>query len=622
MYTHRERFPIPHPVMHALYEYYDRPSDSYEVRIEHVWPLKDRYQLLFKRAANRDNGMGGHSSIRHGYPLFFGSWDGLPAGDLELEQDILVNDVLRDYQFQGDVETAAEDIPVLLLPYPVTWLIKNNKCTFILLLLCRWHGLIHQSGISRRQERFPGPITGWPPCDSPAWEAIDDNMKICSTDDVHEFDVDALDSMADGLTYIARSLKNSGHMDRLEKIMASLRGWGAALRGDDQVARKHRHSSEKVVESIKLMRCLKGGAGALADILVKSIALTVPEVFRPAFIEGCRRPSHNPASSMLQHYELSFDAAITMLQIDRTINPKIRFDWNDSSPQAGYDWLWSEYRQIAKRDIPQAFNASVRLSEAVAQRVAVLEEEARHRDEEGKIELDVAPVPEWADWLNTLSSCFDEYINMPAALASGHKALAHKCGTKAWNWALVTPKGQNVVNEYSNTYASSASDMGTELGLPYFNVDGGAQALLPTWFDKTMARDDLDIHQSSPDVVPATPTPAGDSDGNCDVDGPMGSASPAASSCHIPGSDEESDGVKGDASSVVSIASANSAALDADQEDLDSGCWLPYGPDAAKPSRLMPCALPIAGLQHICDNTNKDTHESLSFWDEYHAGLK
>ena len=36
----------------------------------------------------------------------------------------------------------------------------------------------------------------------------------------------------------------------------------------------------------------------------------------------------------------------------------------------------------------------------------------------------------------------------------------------------------------------------------------------------------------------------------------------------------------------------------------------------------MPCALPIAGLQHICDNTNKDTHESLLFWDEYHAGLK
>ena len=115
--------------------------------------------------------------------------------------------------------------------------------------------------------------------------------------------------------------------------------------------------------------------------------------------------------------------------------------------------------------------------------------------------------------------------------------------------------------------------MGTELGLPSFHVDGGAQALLPAWLDKAVARDDLDIDVLSSDVVPTSPIPAGDSDGNCDVDGPMGSASsasPAASTCHIPGSDEEIDGVKGDALSPVSIASTKiaGAALDADQENL------------------------------------------------------
>ena len=128
-----------------------------------------------------------------------------------------MNDVLGDYQFQGDVK-AGEDIPVLLLPYPVSWLIMNNRCMYIL-LLCRWHGLLHQHGVTRRlQQRLPGPIKDWPPCDSPAWEAIGDNMEISGTGDVETFDADVLASMAEGLTYIARSSNKSHHMDRLQKL--------------------------------------------------------------------------------------------------------------------------------------------------------------------------------------------------------------------------------------------------------------------------------------------------------------------------------------------------------------------------------------------------------------------
>lgn len=45
-------------------------------------------------------------------------------------------------------------------------------------------------------------------------------------------------------------------------------------------------------------------------------------------------------------------------------------------------------------------------------------------------------------------------------------------------------------------------------------------------------------------------------------------------------------------------------------------------PDPAPPKKIfLPNAMTIAGLQHIIDNMNKDTHTALSHWDEFFADL-
>ena len=116
-----------------------------------------------------------------------------------------------------------------------------------------------------------------------------------------------------------------------------------------------------------------------------------------------------------------------------------------------------------------------------------------------------------------------------------------------FSWALVTPKGMNIINEFADSVGGNPSDLGTERGLASFHIDGGrADSLLPTWMDKVGSVPDIDSidgedlgeepsdmnlvserqgHADEPAHEPAD-CPAGSDDE--DVDGPMMSDSDEA----------------------------------------------------------------------------------------------
>jgi hypothetical protein len=47
------------------------------------------------------------------------------------------------------------------------------------------------------------------------------------------------------------------------------------------------------------------------------------------------------------------------------------------------------------------------------------------------------PIEEWKPWLHTIRSCIREHINMPAALASGHRGLHDKVAAELHKWYYV-----------------------------------------------------------------------------------------------------------------------------------------------------------------------------------------
>ena len=55
-------------------------------------------------------------------------------------------------------------------------------------------------------------------------------------------------------------------------------------------------------------------------------------------------------------------------------------------------------------------------------------------------------------------------------------------------------KGPGTVNTHAQSYAAATSDMGTELGLPQFEVDNrSAASLLPPWMDMNLLSPDVDL---------------------------------------------------------------------------------------------------------------------------------
>ena len=61
----------------------------------------------------------------------------------------------------------------------------------------------------------------------------------------------------------------------------------------------------------------------------------------------------------------------------------------------------------------------------------------------------------------------------PAAVGSGHRGVAHKCGLMAYGWALQVGRRSDrdeILTTFAGSFVSCTSDMGIEMSIPDFFV--------------------------------------------------------------------------------------------------------------------------------------------------------
>ena len=249
-----------------LWHYYGYPSDSYSVFIEEVYNLATPRILSSK--LSRRQGAGGYTNkLSPSQPFMIAEWSvGSPITcgierlcGLQSGEDSVAT-VLSSLR----IPTEAENIPVLLLPYPIVKLVKEKEWQRLMLCI-RWHPYIHPT-LNRKHNS--GPLELWPPADGLAWSRVG-----CSEDRLGEvkFSQDSLEDMLKILRDMGPSLEPyiQGQEDatRLGKVVESLQQWSNNLDPNAQLSDRKRlnmYDSQVLIDCLRLTTSLKGGGAALA----------------------------------------------------------------------------------------------------------------------------------------------------------------------------------------------------------------------------------------------------------------------------------------------------------------------------------------------------------------------
>jgi hypothetical protein len=112
---------------------------------------------------------------------------------------------------------------------------------------------------------------------------------------------------------------------------------------------RFRHDSKRLLEVLRLAIRLRGGSSTLVRWIAQALSATLPPFLQRAFIDDVTGDLATPLKKMMpspssiRRAELSLDIALLTLQ--RQSGQKstnvVRVGWADSSPLAGYDWIWS-----------------------------------------------------------------------------------------------------------------------------------------------------------------------------------------------------------------------------------------------------------------------------------------
>lgn len=229
----------------------------------------------------------------------------------------------------------------------------------------------------------------------------------------------------------------------------------------------------------------------MADVLSRALSLALPPALRGFFLSSPRQDIGIPSKSQIRHSELSVDLAFMLLQRERCPDNVVRYMWSDSSPMAGYDWLWSQYHEISRGSLVELHSA-VRSLEVAMLGVAETLEPAAEGDTRAAslIAREFRAPPKWEAWLRVISQSITEHINPPAALGSGFRGLEDKVKAVVFTWALQLDHSFSL-GRYAESIVSHTSDMGVESSIPDFLVSR-CEDLLPHWMDRRELIADVD----------------------------------------------------------------------------------------------------------------------------------
>eukprot|EP00971_Amphidinium_carterae_P349218 6490905-Amphidinium_carterae.1 len=262
------------------------------------------------------------------------------------------------------------------------------------------------------------------------------------------------------------------------------------LAGNTRGQTRWRHSTEKLLLAVQASFELKGGARKLHFAVKRAIQLTAPPMLVKTLLQLCEQQK-SPSKSTIHRAEFGLDMAISLLK-KQTFQPRCyRYLWTDSSPSSdGRDYLWCQMHEIPADHVittAKAANTLASLGQTYIAREDECELDAStNTDAEGSAEERQQDGPKQAPqlWRPLLKELLHvrEYMFAPAALASGHRTVAHKVSALCHMFHFAVAD-ERKLTDLTHTVLSHTSDMGVELSVPGFSC-ASPDTLLPPWVNR------------------------------------------------------------------------------------------------------------------------------------------
>ncbi|CAK0848404.1 unnamed protein product [Prorocentrum cordatum] len=402
------------------------------------------------------------------------------------------------------IDADPNHLPVFLLPEPIVCLISQGKWKSVVVHVS-WHKtLVDSQGVCYAgRSLIPG--MDWPPAGAPVWNWAPDPDPCdfeapAPTSHVSHQDLQRISDVIRSLEPLAPSIQDEAErrqrLGQLQSAVMNLDWWAVELReaagGSHTGFGRFRHAAMQLLDSIRAVSMLKGGASKLRDAVRRAVSLVVPKPLVGAVlrsIEPLQDSKHIassalPSASVLHRGELSLDVAPALLRRRGHKLDVFRFAWSDASPLAGYDWLWVQVHEVPKAKAVQVCQSAHEL----ARRTRRFAEERVARETFGDMTLE--PLADWKPLLMDLLE-INEHIYPPTSLALSRATLANKVNAMVHQWNLELPEGASF-RDYSRTFCSHTSDMGVELSVPDFSMKA-VDDMLPPWVNRSALQ--LDVEQ-------------------------------------------------------------------------------------------------------------------------------
>ena len=230
-----------------------------------------------------------------------------------------------------------------------------------LLVSCAWHSAF---GL-HRQRRPQGPVPGFPPQDSPIWNLKGTQLNFVDAPGVQPFTAQGCWQMGEHLAAAMQCLQSGEDKEHVKKAILSLRAWSYSMWEHRGMCKelssngRFLHCSRKLLECIRLASFLKGGPSSLQQVVERSLLLAAPRIISPELLDSVRASSNTKllaTPSLLRRYELALDMALILCsRTNWSSSLWARYGHADSSPMAGFDWLWSQHNQIQPSCLVKCF---------------------------------------------------------------------------------------------------------------------------------------------------------------------------------------------------------------------------------------------------------------------------
>ena len=477
------------PETSVLFQYYRTPVDASKVRIVDAFAFGSPVYVtkrIYGTETQRRNALNSGPLNSAGKGGFLGHQLFIPCGVDVLKDPASIAgqrggqaSTLHDAFLEWGLHPSMEQAVTLSLPHPVAHLACLGKWTDLLFLdRSRYSGTIRQAW-------------GSPSC--PAREAAHRPL------DAQGAGVGAadLDAVAGHIRRWAKAvLANAeaeddkvGEKMALERSLSVIKTLADSIRGGARIDSRllplppksivplqaHRRDSRALMQCVLLRSLLRDGRH-LQEVVRLSLGVGIPRVVLGSSYDGVWVA---PSRSAVWRSEFFLDCALMMLlrQHESTASSsQIRYGWADASPQSGRDWLLAKAHICPTQQLVSAMAAANQL--ALNSPPAPATRSLLPDAEEARLERELDQ--------------FHEHVCVPMALGSGYTSIADKASALLHSHTLESPT-INSLSHVLGSYVSYTTDLGTEVGLPAFQVRS-LRSMLPQWY----LPEELDVEEDEP----------------------------------------------------------------------------------------------------------------------------